>query len=78
MMEGVYYSNNPFTTVQEILEQDIKMIIVDFHVQSTGEKFNMGYFLDGKVSVCYGTLPMYKQQMKSFYQKGQLLLQTLE
>lgn len=58
MMEGVYYSNNPFTTVQEILEQveqDIKIIIVDFHAQSTGEKFNMGYFLDGKVSACYGT-----------------------
>ncbi len=58
MMEGVYYSNNPFTTVQEILEEvkeDIKIITVDFHAQSTGEKFNMGYFLDGKVSAVYGT-----------------------
>lgn len=58
MMEMVYYSNNPFTTVQEILEEveeDIKIIIVDFHAQSTGEKFNMGYFLDGKVSAIYGT-----------------------
>ncbi len=58
MMEGVYYSNNPFTTVQEILEEakeDIKIIMVDFHAQSTGEKFNMGYFLDGKVSAVYGT-----------------------
>lgn len=58
MMEGVYYSNNPFTTVAEILEEvkeDIKVIMVDFHAQSTGEKFNMGYFLDGKVSAVYGT-----------------------
>lgn len=58
MMEGVYYSDNPFITVQQILEQvnpSIKIIIVDFHAQSTGEKFNMGYFLDGKVSAIYGT-----------------------
>lgn len=58
MMEGVYYSNNPFTTVEEILEEikeDVKIVIVDFHAQSTGEKFNMTYFLDGKVSAVYGT-----------------------
>lgn len=58
MMEGVYYSNNPFTTIQEILEEvkeDIKIIIVDLHAQSTGEKFNMAYFLDGRVSAVYGT-----------------------
>lgn len=58
MMEGVYDSNNPFIAVEEILkeiEEDIKIIIVDFHAQSTGEKFNMAYFLDGKVSAVYGT-----------------------
>lgn len=57
-MEGVYYSDNPFTTVQEILEeidQNIKIILVDFHGAWTGEKFNMGYFLDGKVSAVWGT-----------------------
>lgn len=57
-MEGVYYSDNPFITVKEILEKvssDIKIKLVDFHAQSTGEKSNMGYFLDGKVSAVYGT-----------------------
>lgn len=57
-MEGVYYSDNPFITVKEILEKtekDIKLILVDFHAQSTGEKFNMAYYLDGKVSAIYGT-----------------------
>ena len=47
-MEGVYYSDNPFTAVQDILEEidkDIKIILVDFHAAWTGEKFNMGYFL---------------------------------
>lgn len=58
-MEGVYYSDNPFIAVQEILQdlslQDIKIILVDFHAAWTGEKINMGYFLDGKVSAIYGT-----------------------
>lgn len=59
MMEGVYYSDNPFIVVNDILEEtkkeNIKIILVDFHAQSTGEKFNLGYYLDGKVSAIYGT-----------------------
>lgn len=57
-MDGVYYYGNPFIAVQEILkqvEEDIKIVIVDFHAQSTAEKFNMAYYLDGKVSAVYGT-----------------------
>lgn len=57
-MEGVYYSDNPFTTVQEILQEtkdNIKIKIIDFHAAWTGEKFTMGYFLDGQVSAVYGT-----------------------
>lgn len=58
-MEGVYYSDNPFIAAREILEevasQKIKIVLVDFHAAWTGEKINMGYFLDGKVSAVYGT-----------------------
>lgn len=57
-MEGVYYSDNPFVAVEDIIKeigQDIKIILVDFHATWTGEKFIMGYFLDGKVSAVYGT-----------------------
>lgn len=57
-MEGVYYSDNPFTAVENIVKQtknDIKIRIVDFHAAWTGEKFIMGYFLDGQVSAVYGT-----------------------
>lgn len=57
-MDGVYYSDNPFITAQQILEEikkDIQIVMVDFHAQSTGEKFNMGYYLDGRVSCVYGT-----------------------
>lgn len=57
-MEGVYYSDNPFVSVRDIIDKvgkDIKIIVVDFHAAWTGEKFVMGYFLDGKVSAVYGT-----------------------
>ena len=30
-------------------------IIVDFHAEATSEKYAMGYFLDGKASLVYGT-----------------------
>lgn len=57
-MEGVYYSDNPFIVAKEIVEKylnKIRIILVDFHAQSTGEKFMMAYYLDGKVSGVYGT-----------------------
>lgn len=57
-MEGVYYSDNPFVEVDKIIKEigkDINAIIVDFHASWTGEKFVMGYFLDGRVSAVYGT-----------------------
>lgn len=57
-MQGVYYPNNPFTEVEEILEKiknETNTIILDFHAQGTGEKFVMAYYLDGKVSAVYGT-----------------------
>lgn len=46
----------PFRALLGALEQteaDIK--IVDFHAEATSEKRAMGYFLDGKASVVFGT-----------------------
>lgn len=57
-MQGVYYPNNPFTEIQDILEEidsNVKIKVIDFHAQGTGEKFVLAYFLDGKVSAVYGT-----------------------
>lgn len=51
-------SDNPFTTINEIIEKiknDVDIIIVDFHAEATAEKIAMGYYLDGKVNVVYGT-----------------------
>lgn len=49
---------NPFLWAEEFLRvvsPDIKIIIVDFHAETTSEKRAMGLFLDGRVSVVIGT-----------------------
>lgn len=51
-------SENPFTTVSDILEEiknKADIIVVDFHAEASAEKIAMGYYLDGKVSVVFGT-----------------------
>ena len=51
-------SENPFLVVEEIInkiEKTVDMIIVDFHAEATAEKIAMAYYLDGKVTVIYGT-----------------------
>lgn len=51
-------SDNPFTNVEEIIKQInsiVDIIIIDFHAEATAEKIAMGYFLDGKVNLVYGT-----------------------
>ena len=48
----------PFQRVEAILEEIKKKtdyIIVDFHAEATSEKMAMGRFLDGRVSVVFGT-----------------------
>ena len=48
----------PYNAVDKILpklKQQADIIIVDFHAEATSEKIAMGYHLDGRVSLCYGT-----------------------
>lgn len=48
--------DNPYYAVDKILKQvESKIIIVDFHAETTSEKKAMGYYLDGRVSALYGT-----------------------
>lgn len=49
---------NPFIIGKEIIENiksEVDIIIVDFHAEATAEKIAMGYYLDGEVTVIYGT-----------------------
>lgn len=51
-------SENPFTVAENIIEKiknHVDMIVIDFHAEATAEKLALAYFLDGKVTIVYGT-----------------------
>lgn len=48
----------PFTAIDRILKQippEVKIVVVDMHAEATSEKVAMGWHLDGRVSLVYGT-----------------------
>jgi metallophosphoesterase (TIGR00282 family) len=50
--------DEPFRTADECVKaipEDVKIRIVDMHCEATSEKYAMGWFLDGRVSVVYGS-----------------------
>ena len=50
------HADSPFSRVDGILKKLQGMpVLVDFHAEATSEKLAMGYWLDGKVSVVWGT-----------------------
>ena len=49
-------SESPFFEADRILKNiDAKIVLVDFHAEATSEKHAMAYYLDGRVSVLWGT-----------------------
>lgn len=58
---AVYLDNieNPFDAADRILqiakEENINIIIIDFHAEASSEKKAMGFYLDGQISVLFGT-----------------------
>lgn len=54
-----HHVQNPFLTISQILQEIPKesydVAILDFHRETTAELYGMAYYLDGKVSVVYGT-----------------------
>ena len=58
-LQGVVYMDNiqnPFDYMEKLLgEVDAKIKIVDFHAEATSEKLALAHFLDGRVSLLYGT-----------------------
>ncbi len=48
--------DNPFTKADEILRQmKADIILTDFHAEATSEKLAMGWYLDGRAQVVWGT-----------------------
>ena len=66
-------SENPFIIVEELI-QEIKdrtdIIIVDFHAEATAEKIAMGYYLDGKVNILFGTHTHVQTADEKILEKG--------
>ena len=51
-------SDNPFTKVDDIIEEvkdKADIIIVDFHAEASAEKIAMKHYLDGRITVLFGT-----------------------
>jgi metallophosphoesterase (TIGR00282 family) len=51
-------SDCPYAKIDQLLSQlknRAEIIVVDMHAEATSEKVAMGYYLDGKVSVLFGT-----------------------
>jgi metallophosphoesterase (TIGR00282 family) len=48
----------PYNMIDRLLpplQQQADVIVVDMHAEATSEKIAMGYHLDGRVSLCFGT-----------------------
>ncbi len=66
-------SENPFTKANELIEEikdKVDIIVVDFHAEASAEKIAMGYFLDGKVSVMFGTHTHVQTADETILEKG--------
>lgn len=51
-------ADDPFATVDRIVRSlpgNAKLVVVEIHAEATSEKVAMGHFLDGRVSVVFGT-----------------------
>ena len=51
-------SDNPFTVADDILNEvkgKVDIIIVDFHAEASAEKVAMKHYLDGRVTILFGT-----------------------
>ncbi len=48
----------PYAALERVLPQLVQkadIVVAEVHAEATSEKVAIGYFLDGKVSLCYGT-----------------------
>ncbi len=60
-LEGLVFMKNldsPFHTADRLLDElddDVKVVLVDFHAEATSEKQALGMYLDGRVSAVFGT-----------------------
>ena len=67
-------TENPFIIctkiVKSVKEKGADIIIVDFHAEATAEKIAMGYYIDGKVNIVFGTHTHVQTADEQILEKG--------
>ena len=66
-------TDNPFAVVKEIVnkvKKEADIIVLDFHAEATAEKKAMGYYLDGQITVMFGTHTHVQSADEQILEKG--------
>lgn len=66
-------TENPFLKADKIIKQiqnNVDIIIVDFHAEATAEKIALGYYLDGRVTCVFGTHTHVQTADEKILEKG--------
>jgi len=66
-------SENPFIIAKEIVDEikdKVDIIVIDFHAEATAEKIAMARFLDGKITVLFGTHTHVQTADEQVFPKG--------
>ncbi len=66
-------SENPFLKAKEIIKEIknlVDVIVIDFHAEATAEKIALAHYLDGEVSVIFGTHTHVQTADEEILEKG--------
>ena len=66
-------SENPFIVANDIynkLKNQADILVLDFHAEATAEKIAMGYYMDGKYTIVYGTHTHVQTADEQMLEKG--------
>lgn len=66
-------SENPFIVANDIynkLKNQADIFVLDFHAEATAEKIAMGYYIDGKYTIVYGTHTHVQTADEQILEKG--------
>ncbi len=66
-------SENPFIVASDIynkLKNEVDIFVLDFHAEATAEKIAMGYYMDGKFTIVYGTHTHVQTADEQILEKG--------
>lgn len=66
-------SENPFLVAKQIvseIKKQVDIIIIDFHAEATAEKIALGYYLDGEITILFGTHTHVQTADETILEKG--------